>query len=456
MNKLILKCCLAGMISFLASIALAQPRMVMSGETRCAVRSWFHPGYGHHFYAPAAEPDPAGWAKEGIRFVTWARKTSSNHTSLYRMFRPGGGHFYTTNPQERNSVIARGFVDEGHIGYVYTQKFDGLVALHRWWKPKLDRHFYSTSKEEGDRAGFTYEGVIGYVLPANTASSNELGCRVGILDQAATPPAPSWVSKDERCFGAVGSGCGGWLEGSLYVINKAAAYLSARYLSINTVNTLAVGCVPWMSHLGCWVSTGSIKHDNCCLRNPNGHMCGGNESEAVCTAEWEEAVRASLTGRVWNSSFFGRQRADLTPTPSPRNRYPLGEVKETARLCAPSGTHLDDDQVAFCCSGIGQKYFFLNERWLQCVDRSQQGINSSPIQASGPPAVIIQNSKNLQRLLSGEPRANVAVVIQPRPNSPGMGATAQTDSARKVQACLAEAKAKGTDPRICQKYRPQP
>jgi len=105
------------------------------------------------------------------------------------MFRPGGGHFYTSNPAERNSVIARGFVDEGHIGYVYADKFDGLVPLHRWYKPKMDRHFYLTSKEEGDRAGFQYEGVVGHVLPGGSAGAGESACMVSALDKPNTQVA---------------------------------------------------------------------------------------------------------------------------------------------------------------------------------------------------------------------------------------------------------------------------
>ena len=194
--------CTLGAIGGITLVAAAAPgwaqeRMITSGEVRCAIRSWFETTRGHHFYAPAGDGDPPGWVGEQVRFVTFARKTSSQMVPLYRMFRPGGGHFYTTNADERNRLIAQGgFTNENHIGYVYPQPYSDLVALHRWYKPGLDRHFYSTDRAEGDRARFTYEGVIGYVRPASTAGQAELNCSTqrsldGLAQAASPAPAPA-------------------------------------------------------------------------------------------------------------------------------------------------------------------------------------------------------------------------------------------------------------------------
>lgn len=393
-------------IAVLAGHAAAQTRMITSAEVRCAIRSWYHPN-GHHFYAPAAEANPPGWSAEDIRFVTFARRTSQSMVPLYRMSRPaGGGHFYTTNEGERNSLVAGGFVNENHIGYVYTQPFSDLVPLYRWYKPRQDRHFYSTDRAEGDRAGFQFEGSIGYVRPASSAGPSERGCLVASLDSNAPAPAPAlppWASRDERCFGAVGSACGGFFEGIGMLFNRAAAALS-----LTLINTAAVGCIPWGTQSACWVSTGSIKHDNCCVRNPNGVACGGNNSESTCSAEWDEAVRASARGRVWVQAFDAGRRADLTPVASPRSRYAGGEVNETARLCAPSGTYLDDNQVAFCCSGSATAYQFLGDRWLQCTDRAVQSAVVVP--AAKPLGVLVPDQENMRKLLSGVPRDRLEVL----------------------------------------------
>jgi hypothetical protein len=394
-------------IAVLAGEAAAQTRMITSGEVRCAIRSWWHPA-GHHFYAPAAEGNPAGWTAENVRFVTFARRSSSQMVPLYRMFRPGGGHFYTSNEQERNALLARGFVNENHIGYVYPQPYADLVALYRWYKPAIDRHFYSTDRAEGDRAGFQFEGVIGYVRPASSAGQLEQACLISSLDAnlpapAPAPTLPSWVNRDERCFGAVGSGCGGFIEGVALLFNRSVAVWS-----LSLINTAAVGCISWGGQSACWVSSGSIKHDNCCVRNPNGVACGGNNSESTCSAEWDEAVRASARGRVWVQTFDSGRRADLTPVASPRNRYAVGEVNESARLCAPNGAYLDDNQVAFCCSGSGVKYQFMGDRWLQCTDRAVQ--NAGVIPADKPLGVLVPDQENMRKLLSGVPRDKLEVL----------------------------------------------
>ena len=439
-----------------ADFAIAQSRIVTSGEVRCAIRSWFHPSAGHHFYAPAAEANPAGWVPENVRFVTFATKTSSSQIPLFRMFRPGGGHFYTSNAAERNAVIARGFSDEGHIGYVYADKRDDLVPLHRWYKPGIDRHFYSASKEEGDRAGFTYEGVVGWVRPANTAGQVELACRVAGLDAAVPPETPDWAKKTEYCFGAIGNGCGGDGERAAAA---ASLLLSLGYLLPRAGVKLSCYSDGINSKEWCWVSTGSIKHDNCCLKNPDGNFCKGREVKgAVCTAEWDEAVRATMQGRAWIASFGlnGMQKSDLEPVPSPRNRYPAGEVRETARLCAPTGTYVDAGQEAFCCSGLAIQQSFMGDRWALCSDRMAQSVGEVPADRAQP--VIAFNDDTIREMLKGTPRATLALQrASGSQTSGGMGATAgATDVGGLVRECQAEAKRKGSDARHCLSLRRMP
>lgn len=458
MKRVLLKASQLCIFIFLIPIVQAQPRIVTSGESRCAIRSWFHPSLGHHFYAPSAEADPPGWSRENVRFVTWARKTSQNHRLLYRMFRPGGGHFYTTNPDERNAVIQRGFVNEEHIGYVYSQKFDDLVPLHRWYKPGLDRHFYSTIKAEGDRAGFTYEGIIGWVKSPETAAPNELNCRAGSLEKANLPETPDWAKKTEYCFGAIGNGCGGDLERAAAA---ASLLLSAGYLLPRIGVKLSCYSDGLTGKNWCWVSTGSIKHDNCCLKNPDGNFCRGSEVKgAVCTAEWDEAVRATQQGRAWIAEFgmAGMAKSDLEPRLSPRNRYPPGEVAETARLCAPNGTNVDSTEEKFCCSGAATRWGFLNDTWATCSDRKIQSAGVLP--SNQPQARVAMNEETLQAILKNTPMELLYLKknapASPSPGAGRMGGVAQSDDARRVQACVAQAKAKGSDPGVCRNLRRLP
>ena len=39
---------------------------------------------------------------------------------LYRLYFPGGDHFYTTSQAEHDYVVAHGFRDEGTAGFLYA------------------------------------------------------------------------------------------------------------------------------------------------------------------------------------------------------------------------------------------------------------------------------------------------------------------------------------------------
>lgn len=54
-----------------------------------------------------------------------------------------------------------------------------------------------------------------------------------------------------------------------------------------------------------FVTNGSIAHDNCCVRNPNGRACRGwipkedspNRKNAPCSKEWDQAFKDSMVNR---------------------------------------------------------------------------------------------------------------------------------------------------------------
>lgn len=160
----------------------------------------------------------------------------------------------------------------------------------------------------------------------------------------------------ERCFGAVGSGCDGAPKAS-----------TTKYADGRVEAKVAVG---------------SILHDNCCVKNPDGMMCGGSSNNIVapdqlagmsdyqaCAKEWRKAVYNTTNGRTW-SHFFGPYQDrdlsptvgdDLTPTTGRTTKmadrsgnfvyaYDGGESLKTEELCAPTGTDLDKEDEQFCCS----------------------------------------------------------------------------------------------------------
>jgi len=154
------------------------------------------------------------------------------------------------------------------------------------------------------------------------------------------------VFKIERCFGAVGAGCGLAWDDSL----KNKQYVG---YGPDTDSDIAVG---------------SIRHDNCCLNNPSGWACGFaegasladsvspcNNAKRQCCTEWNKAVDNKLKGRTWlpKPSPFGpylaNQGTNLNGSQSNVRGYP--ELPATLLLKAPDGTKLDATDAAYCASG---------------------------------------------------------------------------------------------------------
>lgn len=94
---------------------------------------------------------------------------SGGFTPMLRYFNSSiSDHFYTVDP-----------IPDGAYGYKFEQwegqaartQLAGTVPLHRLWLPGR-MHFYTVSLEEVDVAkwcGFTYEGVVAYVLPPDSS-----------------------------------------------------------------------------------------------------------------------------------------------------------------------------------------------------------------------------------------------------------------------------------------------
>jgi len=152
--------------------------------------------------------------------------------------------------------------------------------------------------------------------------------------------------KIERCFGAVGAGCGlAWDD----------SFKNKQY-------------VGYGSDTDSDIAVGSIRHDNCCLNNPSGWACGFaegasladsvskcNNAKRQCCTEWNKAVDNKLKGRTWlpKPSPFGpylaNQGTNLNGSQSNVRGYP--ELPATLLLKAPDGTKLDATDAAYCASG---------------------------------------------------------------------------------------------------------
>ncbi|MBI3295484.1 MAG: DUF4360 domain-containing protein [Deltaproteobacteria bacterium] len=87
---------------------------------------------------------------------------------LYRAYNPNAdSHFYTTNPYEYRSVVARGYRGEGVAVLVSrTKSHPSLSAIHRLYNPNNGRHYYTTNSAEKNSLvtlGWRHEKDEGYL-----------------------------------------------------------------------------------------------------------------------------------------------------------------------------------------------------------------------------------------------------------------------------------------------------
>jgi hypothetical protein len=171
----------------------------------------------------------------------------------------------------------------------------------------------------------------------------------------SNPPFPN--GKKERCFGAVGIGCDG--DGAQgWVVPQARAIGDGNYRQ--------------------WVNVGSIAHDSCCAKNPNGAHCSSDDpsdggDDRACAIEWRKAVYNWRDKRSWEQDFGSYKSSEDSDDPTPQHarsmklsdffgnykyEYQWGEYASTRKLCAPEKTNLDSSDEQFCCSQSFKKTFW--------------------------------------------------------------------------------------------------
>ena len=119
--------------------------------------------------------------------------------------------------------------------------------------------------------------------------------------------------------------------------------LGAVGLSCNGVVVGPQGIFAGCNGNDCVVSAGSIDHDDCCMRIPNGHFCGvGNAlSNTGCNAEWDKAIHRLAHGLQWHRTV---------------NRCEISSAVVMSEYCAPDDTILASADAAKCCSGRTRAY----------------------------------------------------------------------------------------------------
>lgn len=122
------------------------------------------PSGDHLLSASQAEGPGLGYSDEGVRFYDYASPCSWGLTPLLRIKNPKSGeHFYTTSPQERDTLVVSGWTDEGDIGCIAPSALCSSVELFRlvqMW------HLYTVDVNERNTlvaAGWTQEWSPGFV-----------------------------------------------------------------------------------------------------------------------------------------------------------------------------------------------------------------------------------------------------------------------------------------------------
>ena len=136
-------------------------------------RFWSAKYEGHFYTADPVERDTVisrwsnVWAYEGQRYTAYATQVLGT-VPLYRFWSARyNGHFYTADPVERDTVIARWpdvWSYEGVAYYVYplTPTEPNTVPVARFWSASAQHHFYTASAAERDTVRSRWPNVWKY------------------------------------------------------------------------------------------------------------------------------------------------------------------------------------------------------------------------------------------------------------------------------------------------------
>lgn len=121
---------------------------------------------GEHFYTlSASEATNAGFTIEANPYFHLARYDIGGVGLLpfYRCYWHGAGkHFYTTSPSCEGAAA----VNEGPLGLISPNAFDGGIPLYRMYQGASGDHFYTIDIYEAlnaSRMGYQFEAIVGYV-----------------------------------------------------------------------------------------------------------------------------------------------------------------------------------------------------------------------------------------------------------------------------------------------------
>ncbi len=99
-----------------------------------------------------------GFTLDGIAFTSFADSLElANTLIIYRCLDKGLKHFLSTD------LKCEGQNQEGNLGRIYSTQISDSTPLYRFFLQSSGDHLITTNYQEGISAGYSYEGVLGYV-----------------------------------------------------------------------------------------------------------------------------------------------------------------------------------------------------------------------------------------------------------------------------------------------------
>ncbi len=122
-----------------------------------AVYRFYNGATGEHFMTMSYDEGVgAGYGYEGSTFRLFKHAGTWGTYAIYRCY-GSGMHMMSSDPN------CEGLTPEGVMGYAYSRQVSGTRPLYRFRHPATGDHLSTVDHNEGVGAGYTYEGIIGYV-----------------------------------------------------------------------------------------------------------------------------------------------------------------------------------------------------------------------------------------------------------------------------------------------------
>lgn len=144
------------------NLLLFNPYSTLPTPSRIAIHRLYKPGADHLYGLDPNEGRQHGYYLEGLNYFWIQPSGGANHTALYRCLSGTWDHFLSTQSN------CEGRTHEGRLGYIATSQVAGTVPLYRLRKYSgYSDIFYTTDPAERQSilagGGWANEGIQGYV-----------------------------------------------------------------------------------------------------------------------------------------------------------------------------------------------------------------------------------------------------------------------------------------------------